>query len=151
VAQILVVDDDEIVRGMVAFLFEDEGYTVATAADGGEALDLLRADPPQCMVLDLMMPGVDGLTVLRRRAEEQIAQGTRVVVLTAKTGHQDAVWCWEAGADEYLTKPFEPDRLVRIVRELAALTPREAQRRREVGLAEARRLDALEAAVDPGR
>ena len=144
---VLVVDDDEIVRGMLAFLFEGEGYTVAQAEDGAAALERLAESQPECMVLDLMMPGIDGLTVLRTRAERELAPETRVVVLTAKTGSDDAVWCWEAGADEYLTKPFEPSRLVRIVRSLAALSPEEARRRRQIGLAEARRLDAIEAAL----
>jgi CheY-like chemotaxis protein len=146
-ADVLVVDDDEIIRGMLAFLFEGEGYVVEQAADGAGALERLTQGSPQCMVLDLMMPGVDGLTVLRTRAEQNLAPETRVVVLTAKTGTDDAVWCWEAGADEYLTKPFDPQKLVRVVRDLAALSPEEAKRRREVGLSEAKRLDAIEAAL----
>ena len=146
-ADVLVVDDDEIIRGMLAFLFEGEGYTVEQAKDGAAALDSLHLTSPECMVLDLMMPGVDGLTVLRQRATEGLAAETRVVVLTAKTGSDDAVWCWEAGADEYLTKPFDPQKLVRIVKDLTALSPEEAKRRRDVGLAEARRLDAIEAAL----
>lgn len=144
---VLVVDDDEIVRGMVAFLFEGEGYAVEQAAGGAEALQRLEAHSPECMVLDLMMPEVDGLTVLRRRAEKALAPDTRVVVLTAKAGTDDAVWCWEAGADEYLTKPFDPKKLVRLVRDLTSLSPEEAKRRRDVGLAEAKRLDAIEAAL----
>ena len=142
-----MVDDDEIVRGMLAFLFESEGHSVEQAADGAEALEVLRRRQPECMVLDLMMPGVDGLTVLRTRREEGLAPDTRIVVLTAKSGTEDAVWCWEAGADEFLTKPFDPDRLIRLVRELATMAPAEAQRRREVGLTESRRIDAIEAAL----
>ena len=144
---VLVVDDDEIIRGMLAFLFEGEGFSVEQAADGADALERLHDRSPECMVLDLMMPGVDGLTVLRTRAEQGLAPETRVVVLTAKTGTEDAIWCWEAGADEFLTKPFDPDKLVRVVRDLTALAPDEAKRRRDVGLAEARRLDAIEAAL----
>jgi DNA-binding response OmpR family regulator len=146
-ADVLVVDDDEIIRGMLAFLFESEGYSVEQAKDGAVALESLHVESPECMVLDLMMPGVDGLTVLRQRAAEGLAADTRVVVLTAKSGSDDAVWCWEAGADEYLTKPFDPQKLVRIVKDLTALSPEEAKRRRDVGLAEARRLDAIEAAL----
>ena len=144
---VLVVDDDEIIRGMVAFLFETEGYSVAQAAGGAEALEHLGNEAPKVMVLDLMMPGVDGLTVLRTRAEQGLAPETRVVVLTAKTSSEDSVWCWEAGADEFVNKPFEPDRLIRVVIELTALPPDEARRRREVGLSEAKRLDAIEAAI----
>jgi two-component system response regulator MtrA len=130
-------------------LFEGEGFTVRQAKDGFEAVEVLRSSEPECMVLDLMMPGMDGREVLEVRQAEQLAPSTRVVVLTAKADGTDTVWCWEAGADEYITKPFEPDRLVRIVRELSALTAEQAARRREVGLAEARRLDAIEKALPP--
>jgi CheY-like chemotaxis protein len=144
---VLVVDDDEIIRGMLAFLLEGEGHAVEQAPDGADALEVLRTRPPDCMVLDLMMPGVDGLSVLRTRRDEGLAPETRVIVLTAKSGTEDAVWCWEAGADEFLTKPFDPMRLLRLVHDLANLTPAEAQRRREVGLADSRRIDAIEAAL----
>jgi len=150
VAEVLVVDDDEIIRGMLAFLLEGAGHSVSQAADGTQALEVLRDDQrdcPDCMVLDLMMPGVDGLTVLHTRRDEGLAPDTRVIVLTAKSGTEDAVWCWEAGADEFLTKPFDPDRLLRLVQDLTRLTPAEAQRRRELGLADSRRMDAIEAAL----
>ncbi|CAA9271806.1 MAG: hypothetical protein AVDCRST_MAG76-3469 [uncultured Acidimicrobiales bacterium] len=146
-ADVLVVEDDEVIRGMLVFLLEGEGHTVEQAADGAEALDVLRRRSPDCMVLDLMMPGVDGLTVLRTRLEEGLAAGTRIVVLTARSGTNDAVWCWEAGADEFLTKPFDPERLLHMVRVLASISPAEAQHRREVGLAESRQLDAIESAL----
>jgi len=142
-----VVDDDEIIRGMLVLLFEGEGHAVEQAADGTEALEVLRQRQPDCMVLDLMMPGVDGLSVLHARQALGLAPDTRVIVLTAKSGTEDAVWCWEAGADEFLTKPFDPDRLLRLVRDLSALSPADARRRRELGLADSRRLDAIEAAL----
>ncbi len=145
-ARLLVVDDDEIIRGMLAFLFEGEGYLVEQAEDGADALDRLRqGDRFDCIILDLMMPGVDGLTVLRVRQQERLAADTRVVVLTAKAGSDDALWCWEAGADDYVSKPFEPDLLLRTVHELAGLSPEEAARRRDVGVAEARRQEAFDA------
>ena len=122
-ADVLVVDDDEIIRGMLAFLFEGEGHSVGQAADGAEALEVLRQRQPDCMVLDLMMPGIDGLTVLRTRQEENLALDTRVIVLTAKSGTEDAVWCWEAGADEFLTKPFDPDRLIESLERHGHTTP----------------------------
>ena len=149
-ADVLVVEDDEVIRGMLVFLLEGEGHDVEAAADGAEALEVLRRRTPDCVVLDLMMPGVDGLTVLRTRQAEGIGADARVVVLTARSGTDDAVWCWEAGADEFLTKPFEPERLLRTVRLLASLSPAEAQRRREVGLAQSRQLDAIESALRGG-
>src|SRR5688572_28005821 len=99
---------------MLAFLFEGEGHTVEQAADGAEALEVLRCRQPDCMVLDLMMPVVDGLSVLHTRRQEDLAPETRMIVLTAKSGTEDAVWCWEAGADDFITKPFDPDRLLRL-------------------------------------
>lgn len=143
--EVLVVDDDASVRSMLGFVFSDEGFDVSEAADGEEALEVLRTAPPALMVLDLMMPAVDGVEVLRRRREEGLASGTRILVLTAKTDTKDAVWCWELGADEYLTKPVDPNQLLREALALLRRTPDELRHRRAVGLADARRLDALEA------
>ena len=145
---VLVVDDDASVRAMLGYILDDEGYVVREAVDGAEALEELLVDPPDCMVLDLMMPEVDGVEVLRRRNARSLATGTRVLVLTAKTDTRDAVWCWELGADEYLTKPVDPERLAREVRMLLARTPSELRHRREVGLADARERDRIERAFD---
>lgn len=143
---VLVVDDDASVRAMLGYILDDEGYLVREAEDGARALEELLVDPPDCMVLDLMMPQVDGVEVLRRRNDRSLAAGTRVLVLTAKTDTRDAVWCWELGADEYLTKPVDPERLAREVRMLLARTPAELRHRREVGLADARERDRIERA-----
>jgi len=143
---VLVVDDDEVIRGLLAWLFEEAGYSVRQAADGSEALAALAGRAPDCMVLDLMMPRVDGQTVLQRRQDEGLAPDTRVVVLTAKTDRMSQVWCWERGADEYLIKPFDGDRLLRLVADLMSSSNAQLRRRRQVGLDEARRLDAIEAA-----
>jgi len=149
-SDILIVDDDASIRSMLGFVFDDAGYTVVEAADGEEALAALRRSPPALMVLDLMMPGIDGVEVLRQRDADRLAPDTRVLILTAKLDTKDAVWCWELGADEYVTKPVDPDQLLRNGLALLKLTPDELRHNREVGLAEARRLDALEAALRPG-
>lgn len=141
---VLIVDDDASIRSMLGFVFDDAGYRVVEAVDGKDAIEVLRTEPPALMVLDLMMPEVDGVEVLRRRQQEAIAADTRILVLTAKLDTKDAVWCWELGADEYLTKPVDPDLLLRYGLALLARTPDELRHHREVGLAEARRLDALE-------
>lgn len=148
---VLIVDDDPSVRAMLGFIFEDEGFTVREAADGGEALDVLRVDTPDLMVLDLMMPGVDGHGVLRARQDEALAPDCRIVVLTAKTDPADVVWCWEHGADDYITKPVDPERLLHEVLALLRCPPEEVRARRKSGLDEARRLDAMEAAFKPRR
>ena len=144
--EVLIVDDNASIRTMLSFVFHDEGYEVVEAADGSEALEVLRTSPPALMVLDLMMPEVGGVAVLRQRRELGLAAGTRVLVLTAKADSRDAVWCWELGADEYLTKPVDPDRLLREGLALLRRTPEELRVRREEGLADARRMDAIEAA-----
>lgn len=134
---------------MLGYVLADEGYDVREAVDGNEALRELLVAAPDCMVLDLMMPEVDGVEVLRRRRDRNLASRSRVLVLTAKTDTQDAVWCWELGADEFLTKPVDPERLAREVRQLLSRSTSELRRRREVGLADARQRDALERAFDP--
>ncbi len=141
-----MVDDDPSVLAMIGYVLHDEGYEVREATDGAEALEELLIAPPDCMVLDLMMPNVDGVQVLRRRRERELASRTRVLVLTAKTDTRDAVWCWELGADEYLTKPVDPDRLAREVRLLMDRTPQELRHRREAGLADAKERDRIEQA-----
>jgi DNA-binding response OmpR family regulator len=146
---VLIVDDDASVRAMLGYLLHDEGYDVREASDGADAIASLVAAPPDCMILDLMMPNVDGLGVLRERGQRGFAPDTRVLVLTAKTETTDAVWCWENGADEYLTKPVDPDKLAREVRQLLGRSSVEVRRRRQVGLADARERDRLEAAFTP--
>lgn len=148
-SSVLVVDDDKSIRSMLGFVFEDEGFDVREAADGQEALEALEADPPDAMVLDLMMPRVDGHGVLRARNERKLAPDTRIVILTAKSDPSDAVWCWELGADEYVNKPVDPEELLREVQMLLKRTPDEIRSRRVEGLAEAKRLDAMEAAFEP--
>jgi len=107
--KILVVDDEEtIVRTLRAYL-EPEGFTVYAAADGPGALKAARAYRPDLIVLDLMLPGMDGLEVLRRlRQESQVY----VLLLTAKTTEADKLVGLGMGADDYLTKPFSPRELV---------------------------------------
>lgn len=146
---VLIVDDDASIRSMLGFVFDDEGFAVREAADGREALDELARTAPDAMVLDLMMPRLDGHEVLRARREQSLAPDTRVVILTAKPDAIDAVWCWELGADEYVRKPVDPEVLLREVQVLLRRSPEEIRTRRAEGLADARRLDAMEAAFSP--
>ena len=145
----LVVDDDASVRAMLGYLLDDEGYEVSEAEDGAQAIEVLLSDAPDCMVLDLMMPNVDGLQVLRERSARGFAPDTRILILTAKTTAADAVWCWELGADEYLMKPVDPEQFAKEVRVLLSRSAEDNERRRRVGLAEARERDRIEAAFTP--
>ena len=146
---VLVVDDDASIRAMLGYVLDDEGFTVTEASDGAEAIASLTSDAPDCMVLDLMMPNIDGLGVLRARRDKGFAPDTRVLVLTAKTDTRDAVWCWELGADEYMNKPVDPEKFAREVRQLLARTSHELEHRRSVGLNDARERDRIEAAFEP--
>ena len=136
---------------MLGYLLDDEGYEVSEAEDGAQAIEMLVSDAPDCMVLDLMMPNVDGVQVLRERRARGFAPDTRILVLTAKTTAADAVWCWELGADEYLMKPVDPERFAKEIRVLLARSSADNERRRRVGLAEARERDRIEAAFTPKR
>jgi two-component system response regulator MprA len=114
--QILVVDDEPAVRDSLDRALRLEGYTVGLAADGAEALDALAGHSPDAIVLDLMMPRVDGLEVCRRM--RAAGDRTPVLVLTARDGVSDRVKGLDAGADDYLVKPFALDELLARLRAL---------------------------------
>jgi two-component system, OmpR family, response regulator VicR len=106
---VLVADDEDIVREVVERYLVREGYDVRLAADGEEALRLARAERPDLVVLDLMLPKVDGLEVCRRlRSEGDVP----IVMLTAKGEETDRIVGLTLGADDYLVKPFSPRELV---------------------------------------
>jgi DNA-binding response OmpR family regulator len=110
---ILVVDDEpEIVRFVRAYL-EDVGYRVVTAGDGQKALFVARHEKPDLVILDLMMPGMDGWDFIRRYRQER---DTPVIMLTARVEEEDQVLGLELGADDYVVKPFSPRSLVARVR-----------------------------------
>jgi len=106
--RVLVVDDDKTVSDVVRRYLEREGYEVDTADDGLVALDLARQRPPDLVVLDLMLPGLDGIEVCRRLRE---SHAVPVIMLTAKGDVDDRVTGLEVGADDYVTKPFSPREL----------------------------------------
>src|SRR6266498_1689146 len=110
---ILVVEDEQRLRDLVRGYLEHEGFSVLTAADGNAALDLARQHAPDIVVLDLMLPGLDGLEVCRRLRTFSDAY---VIMLTAKAEEIDRIVGLEVGADDYLTKPFSPRELIARVR-----------------------------------
>ena len=149
--EVLVVDDDPDIRNMLTLVLEDAGFRVREAGDGVAALAALEEKAPDLMVLDVMMPNVDGFGVLRSRRQKALAPSTRVLLLTAKTAERDFVRGWELGADEYLTKPFDVDRLVNKVRELMQTSTSTLQERREAELQKAELLERLETAFSRPR
>ncbi len=108
-AKILIVDDEPTIVNTVRAYLEPEGYTVYTAADGPSALKAARSFRPDLVILDIMLPGLDGLEVLRRLRQES---DVYVLMLTAKTEETDKLVGLSMGADDYLTKPFSPRELV---------------------------------------
>ena len=114
--RVLLVDDDRAIRESLARALDLEGYEVLTAADGAEALRITREQHPDVLVLDVMMPSVDGLTVCQvLRFEED---RTPILMLTARTETTDRVAGLDAGADDYLSKPFDLDELLARLRAL---------------------------------
>ena len=105
---ILAVDDDPDILKLVVFRLERSGYVVLQARDGEEALRLALERPPDLFVVDVMMPKMDGLELVRRLRAEEATSRTPIIMLTARAQDTDLQAGFEAGADDYLRKPFSP-------------------------------------------
>ncbi len=119
-ARILVVDDDAVVRELLRLNFELEGHEVLEADDGDGALAILRRDHPDAVLLDVMMPAPNGLEVCSTVRADPAIGATPVVLLTARALSADRMRGLDAGADAYVTKPFDPLELVELVEGLVA-------------------------------
>ena len=116
--RVLLADDDSGVVDVLRANLEADGYTVLVARNGDEAWDIIRTQPLDLALLDVMMPGRDGLNVLAAIREEPALSALPVVLLTARAGDEE-IWAgWQAGANYYLTKPFQIEELLRYLREL---------------------------------
>jgi DNA-binding response OmpR family regulator len=113
--KILLVDDEPALLDTLAFNLRASGYEVVTAADGVAALEVARAESPQLVILDLMLPELDGLTVCRNLRQ---VSDIPILVLTARTGELDKIVGLESGADDYMTKPFSLGELQARIRAL---------------------------------
>jgi two-component system phosphate regulon response regulator PhoB len=114
--KILVVDDEEDIVELLRFNLLREGFQVSSATSGEEALSLVRSEMPHLILLDLMLPGIDGLEVARRLKNNPNTANIPIVMLTAKGEEPDIVTGLELGADDYVTKPFSPRILLARVR-----------------------------------
>jgi two-component system alkaline phosphatase synthesis response regulator PhoP len=114
--RVLVVDDDREIRRLVRAYLEQAGYTVFLAPDGESALHMLRRERPDLVVLDLMLPGRTGWDVTRIVRGDPGLAATPIIMLTARVEDQDKIVGLESGADDYVTKPFNPRELVARVR-----------------------------------
>ena len=120
--RILFADDDPGMRALVVINLEAEGFVVTTAPDGIAALEEFERVHPDLVVLDVMMPGLDGLEVLQELRNRPAAAGIPIVLLTAKATDADVWEGWKAGADYYMTKPFKPEDLANFAHSLLGTT-----------------------------
>jgi len=110
--KILIVDDEEDIVKMLDYNLKKEGFRTVLAYDGEEALDLASREHPDLMILDLMLPGVDGLEVCKTLKKESKLSSIPVIMLTARKQEADKIVGLELGADDYVTKPFSPRELI---------------------------------------
>lgn len=115
-AAILIVDDEEPIQELLKFNLEKEGYTVLVAYDGPSALRIVEEKRPDLVILDVMLPGMDGMEVCNQLRQNSISRDIPVIMLTAKVEEIDKVLGLELGADDYLTKPFSPRELLARIR-----------------------------------
>ena len=121
--RVLVVDDDEVIRQLIAVNLQLEGFEVATAVDGQDCLDKVVEVAPDVITLDVMMPRLDGWeTAIQLRKSPETAH-IKIVLITARAQDEDVARGGHVGADAYLTKPFDPGEMIRVVRELAGAPP----------------------------
>ena len=121
-ANVLIVDDDPVVRRMLQLSFESEGFDVLTAGDGLEGLESMRSGKPDVIILDIMMPKLDGMKVLDEMNTDDSLRGLPVILLSAKATSLDVELGLKAGAADYVTKPCDPIELVDRVRSVLAKT-----------------------------
>ena len=110
--RVVVADDDQDIRDLVSFKLGQAGFDVRAVDDGASALAAIEADPPDLAVLDVMMPGLSGLDVLRRIRADDRMRDVRVLLLTARSRDSDVDAGFATGADDYVAKPFSPRELL---------------------------------------
>lgn len=124
-SRILVVEDEEDIRELIHFNLFKEKFDVVTARDGEEALEAYKKENPDLVLLDLMLPKLDGISVCKQLRENKDSHNIPIIMLTAKGGEEDVIKGLESGADDYITKPFSPKILIARVK--AALRRNETQ------------------------
>ena len=125
--RVLVVDDDDVIRQLITVNHELEGFEGATAVDGQDCLDKIVGFDPAVVTLDIMMPRLDGWEAASRLRSDPRTAGVKVVLLSARAQEADLQRGDRIGVDAYLTKPFDPDELIDVVRTLAGLPPADDQ------------------------
>jgi DNA-binding response OmpR family regulator len=118
--KILIVDDDATMANLLSTVLEFEGFRPLKALSGDEAIRMVKEEAPDLVLLDIMMPGMDGFEVLAHLRKDPRTEKMPVIMLTARTEDRDMFEGWRRGADEYVTKPFDPHRLVEVIGEVLA-------------------------------
>jgi DNA-binding response OmpR family regulator len=149
-ARILIAEDNAEIRALVSSILVEEGHKVSVAQNGQQGLDMLMEDPPDILVLDIMMPQMDGYTVLKELKSSGVKDQMKILILTAKTSESDWVRGYKLGADSYLTKPFDTDELINAIEDLLSSTKEQLRVRREQELDKAQLLSRLESIFDSG-
>ena len=117
-AKILLVDDEPNILVPIEFLMQQQGFEVRKAYSGQEALDIMSGYKPNVVVLDVMMPGLDGFEVAQRIRKQPGLRHTRILFLTAKGTEEDRLKGYSTGGEVYMTKPFDNDELIQVVAEM---------------------------------
>jgi len=147
---VLVVEDEADIRGMICYHLVKEGYQVSSVASGEEALALLQSSRFDVVLLDLMLPGVDGLTVCKELKGYAKTQSTAIIMITAKRAETDVIVGLKLGADDYVTKPFSPKVLVARVQAVLRRLERHGSRAIDVD-ASGQQITIHDLLIDPGQ
>ncbi|MFN2588939.1 MAG: response regulator transcription factor [Actinomycetota bacterium] len=137
--KVLVADDEPALRKLLKTNMELEGYETLEAANGAEVLESVRRDNPDIILLDIMMPVMDGWEVMTELAANP-EYSQKVILVSAKASDDAQLQGWELGADEYITKPFDLDALLQRVREVASRSEAESEKRRAEAIEELQNL-----------
>ena len=121
--KILIVDDEKLILISTKIVLESVGYEVLTATSGEDGIDICGAEMPALVLLDIMMPGIDGWETLSRLKSSPETSEIPIIIFTAREHSRGKQLAREMGAADYFPKPFEPDELINIVEEYAAATP----------------------------
>ena len=124
--RVLMVEDDAAIGAMVVNVLRLEGIEVTVVGHGREALEALRTQRYETAILDVMLPDIDGISIMRAIRQDPLTASIFVVMLTAKTDDATTWEGWKAGCDYYMTKPFDPADLVSVIRRLQSPAPTES-------------------------
>lgn len=149
-AKIHIADDESDIRQLLTLILVEDGHEVSASGDGRAALDKMLMNPPDLLVLDLMMPDMDGYAVLQEMQDFSILDSTRVLVLTAKATEHDRERGYELGADEYVAKPCDEAEIRSTISSMLEVSKEELRLRREDLIDKARLFSQLESAAEQG-